>query len=255
MLNTTRLQVPACIAPARSPCSVNHYSTVKHEALAPEMSRLDCVALSAHAHTLRGWGERTPAATAPAEALWSLPRALPFGTAAEVLWLRPPRAAATWRSSTLKTSLPQRRTKTTCRRVSDSAGGERRFAPPRASREARLAGRAWPGGPGGPGGPGRLGLERPCRASPGSSLACSVRAVAAGRDVCAGGISRRRRPRPASGRRPLSARGNPHVNAARLWGCSRCRSVRGPTAPALPSNARQCERWTLSSDRPSRGTC
>lgn len=85
MLNTTRLQVPACIAAAQSPCSVNHYSTVKHEALAPEMSRLDYVALSAHAHTLRGWGEPTPAATAPAEALGSLPRALPFGTAAEVL--------------------------------------------------------------------------------------------------------------------------------------------------------------------------
>lgn len=192
-----------------------------------ELSRLDYVTLSARAYTSRGGGARPSRRRRrrrhPRCSLWSLPRALPFGAAAEVVWFRPPRAAATWRNSTLKTSPPRRRTKTTCRRVSDAAGGERRLAPPPASREALWARRAWPGGAVSRGPVAQAPLPRPPsrpRDRPGPTRARAR-----------GGGSRSRRPRRVSGRRPVSERGNPHVDAGLPRGRRRGRSAQARGRP------------------------
>lgn len=121
-----------------------------------------------------------------------------------------PCAVATWRNSTLKTSPPPRRTRTTCPRVSDSAGGERRLAPPSGSREARFARRAWARRPGSA----RLRRPRPAPSPAGRLCAPRVALLASAAAFRSGSWW------PGLDRRPTSEGGNLQVNsdAAGRWG-------------------------------------
>lgn len=148
---------------------------------------------------------------------------MPLGAAVAALRLSPPRAAAIWRNSTPKTSPPRRRTRTTCRRVSDSARGERQLAPPRVSREARLAPVRGPGGPGGS----RARVPRVLVPRGPRDPGCVPRAV-----------SRSPFSRPHFGRRPLSEFGNWHVNRALSLGTLAVVGLRVPS-PTLQSSERQ----------------